>query len=104
MKIKFPLIETKFHRALRLDDDLHKTISDYLKKTKRDFIMLRDGLFISCEFYTVDDILYKIFIVKINDNPPNIIKMGNVLLFSEKGFTILPKQAFDTLFKVEIEQ
>lgn len=101
MKVIFPTIETKFHKALKLDVEFYKTLSGYLERTGRDFVAIREGLYISCEFYTKDNVVYRIFIVKINDNKPNIIKMGNVILFSATGFTILPEQAFDTLFKVE---
>ena len=101
MKVIFPTIETKFHKALKLDNEFHKLLSDYLERTGRDFVKIREGLYISCDFYTTDNILYKIFIVKINGNKPDIIKMGNVMLFSSTGFTMLPQQAFDTLFKID---
>lgn len=100
-EIPFPSIETKFHRCLVLDNKFHTELSNYLKETNRDFISLKEDLHIACDYFTKDGMVFKVFLTKLCEQKPNIIKMGNVILFSEKGFTILPCEAFNVLFGVK---
>ena len=101
MKVVFPTIESRFHTALRLDNEFHSLLSGYLEKTNRDFIGIRSNLFITCDSYKKDGLTFKICIIKIAKEKPTIISMGNVILFAKSGFTILPEQAFNTLFEVK---